>query len=311
MGPDEQMTLAHVARRHYVDGVTLIALADELSISRFRVARLLDKARNTGIVRFEISVPSAIHPQLSQDVRAAFGLHRAIVVESAHGDELPRALGLAGAELLSEILSSSDVLGLTAGRTLTELSRQIGHIPACEVVQLCGVAGPVHSSAVEVIRRISRSAGSEPATLFAPLLVSDPESAQAIRRQPNVAATLHRTRDVTVAVVAIGSWSPPDSQLYENPIVDTGLRQLLAGRRVAADVGPIILDDDGNVVDTLHALTIGIDPTDLRRVPEVIAVAGGPRKHRAVAAALRSQLITSLITDARTARAVLSVAGSR
>jgi len=51
---------------------------------------------------------------------------------------------------------------------------------------------------------------------------------------------------------------------------------------------------------------IGIDLETLKNIPEVIAIAGGSEKVRAVLGALRGGYIKTLITDIVTARAVLA-----
>ena len=55
--PSEVVLAARVARQFYIEGVSKIDIADRLGISRFRVARLLDSARETGMVRIEIGLP--------------------------------------------------------------------------------------------------------------------------------------------------------------------------------------------------------------------------------------------------------------
>ena len=44
-----------IARRFYFDDVSKMQIGNEFGISRFRVARLLEKARAIGMVRIEIS----------------------------------------------------------------------------------------------------------------------------------------------------------------------------------------------------------------------------------------------------------------
>ena len=51
--------------------------------------------------------------------------------------------------------------------------------------------------------------------------------------------------------------------------------------------------------------TIAVTAAQLRRVPEVIAVAGGRNKALAVRAVLRAGLVTSLVTDVSVGRALL------
>ena len=55
--PSEVVLAARVARQFYLEGVSKIEIADRLGISRFRVARLLDSAREAGMVRIEIGLP--------------------------------------------------------------------------------------------------------------------------------------------------------------------------------------------------------------------------------------------------------------
>ncbi|MCV3256238.1 sugar-binding domain-containing protein [Escherichia albertii] len=48
-------------------------------------------------------------------------------------------------------------------------------------------------------------------------------------------------------------------------------------------------------------------PEQIRKIPEIIAIAGGQEKHAAIAAALKGRWVTTLITDAGTARYLLSL----
>jgi len=57
--PSEVVLAARVARQFYLEGVSKVDIADQLGISRFRVARLLDSARESGLVRIEIGLPGA------------------------------------------------------------------------------------------------------------------------------------------------------------------------------------------------------------------------------------------------------------
>src|ERR687886_716941 len=122
-GPAELVLTATVARRYYVDGRSKVEIADEFNLSRFKVARLLDQARSSGLVRIEIGHPGAIDLDLSGRVQEALGLRRAIVVDTPGEDPaaLPQQLGRAPADLLSEIVTADDVLGLAWARAVTAM----------------------------------------------------------------------------------------------------------------------------------------------------------------------------------------------
>src|SRR5205814_5502881 len=76
---DSRSTL-RVARQFYLEGVSKVDIADRLGISRFRVARLLDSARDAGMVRIEIGLPGgSLDAGLSVELCSAFGLSNAFV----------------------------------------------------------------------------------------------------------------------------------------------------------------------------------------------------------------------------------------
>jgi DNA-binding transcriptional regulator LsrR (DeoR family) len=91
-GPSQLVLTASIARRYYVDGRSKVEIADEFRLSRFKVARLLELARSSGLVRIEISHPGAIDLALSARLQEVFGLRRAIVVDTPEED--PAALRL-------------------------------------------------------------------------------------------------------------------------------------------------------------------------------------------------------------------------
>jgi DNA-binding transcriptional regulator LsrR (DeoR family) len=61
-GPAELIQMTRIARRYYLGGPSKKAIADELGLSRFQVARSLRKARDSGLVRISIYGPGDIAP---------------------------------------------------------------------------------------------------------------------------------------------------------------------------------------------------------------------------------------------------------
>src|SRR6202161_4504717 len=80
--PSEVVLAARVARQYYLEGASKIEIADRLGISRFRVARLLDSARDAGMVRIEIGLPGgSLDAGLSAELCGAFGLKYAFAFD--------------------------------------------------------------------------------------------------------------------------------------------------------------------------------------------------------------------------------------
>ena len=303
---DERGLMVLVARRYYVDDISKVQIAQDLGLSRFKVARLLEQARSTGVVTITIDADGLVDAELSARVCRHLGLDAAVVVE-ASGDEnaVRRQVGEAAARLLGETLHAGEVLGLAWGRTLTAMSAAMPPLPRVDVVQLTGaIGGDVEESPVEIIRRVALRSGGSARPIFAPLVVDDPRTAQALRRQPDVAAALRMFDSVTTAVVSVGSWDPPNSQLLRTISEDERAHLLQVG--VRAEVASLLVSDEGALVAPDfqdRCVTIGFD--QMRAIPRKIAATGGAQKARAVAAIVRAGLCTELVTDRSLAEALL------
>ncbi len=105
--PSEVVLAARVARQFYLEGVSKVDIADQLGISRFRVARLLDSAREAGMVRIEIGLPGGnLDAGLSAELCSAFGLKHAFVFNFPDEDEeaLRHRLGEAAGQALMDLI---------------------------------------------------------------------------------------------------------------------------------------------------------------------------------------------------------------
>jgi DNA-binding transcriptional regulator LsrR (DeoR family) len=307
-GPAQVVLTASIARRYYLDGRSKVEIADEFGLSRFKVARLLDAARESGLVRIEIRHQGEIDVDLSARLGDRFGLQHAIVLDTPDDDaaSLRGHLGRAAAQLLAEVITPKDVLGLAWARAVSAMARALPPLPGTPVVQLTGAmslpGGP--DTSVDVVRDVARASGGAAHVFYAPFTVADAATARALRRQPEVARAFAHLPAVTRAVAGIGLWAPGLSVLYDAlPDDDRAALQRLG---VCADVSGVFLSADGEpVVTELSERMIGISAEQMRAIPEVIAIPYGVAKARAVRAALRGGMVGGIVTHAALAHAVL------
>lgn len=307
---------ASIARRHYLQGVAKLDIANEFGISRFKVARILEAARENGLVRVEFDMPAGLDPVLADDLRSAYGVRRALVLgrASSRGDrsELRRRIGAIAARLLSESATESDVIGLSWARSVNVMTELIETLPRCPIVQLCGVqAGmDMRDRSVETVSRLAGVSGGAAYPIFAPLVLPDRRTTEILRGQPGIAETFGQFENLTKAVVSIGAWQAGESTVYD--ALSQPERDAISERGAKAEVAARLFDADGNVLSTgLAHHVLAISAEELHRVPEVIALGYAPPKAEAVDAVLRSGMISTLITDAETARLALDLAARR
>jgi DNA-binding transcriptional regulator LsrR (DeoR family) len=308
-GPAQLVLTASVARRYYVDGKSKTEIADEFELSRFKVARLLETARSSGLVRIEIGHPGEIDVDLSGRLQDAFKLQHAIVVDTPedHEEALRRHVGRAAAVLLSEIVTSDDILGLAWARSVSAMATALTRLTATPVVQLTGALSrpDEEDSSVDVVREVARVSGGPAYFFHAPFMVPDAATARALRKQPEVARTLAQIDSVTKAVVGIGRWALAQSTVYDAAAENE--RKLLQRNGVGAEISGVFVQADGSPLRTsLTDRMIGVTAPQLRAIPLVIAVPYSRVKAPAVLAALRSRLVTGLVTHATLAQALLT-----
>ena len=307
--PAEIVLAARVARQYYLEGVSKVNIADRLGISRFRVARLLDSAREAGMVRIEIGLPGGtLDVGLSAELCGAFGLKYAFAFDFPDDEPaLRRRLGEAAGQALMDIITPGDVLGMSWARSLSGLAAALTRMPPCPIVQLTGAVPPPDGrDLLDLVRSVARIGGGTAHVFYAPMIVDDADTAAAIRRQADVADALALVSSVTIAMVAIGSWAPGLSTIYDacSPAERDGIARL----GVCAEMAGVFLGEDGQPVATgLDSRMIVTPGPALARIPSVIAVAYGASKSAAVRAAIRGGMINGLVTHASLARTLLAL----
>ena len=311
--PSEVVLAARVARQFYLEGVSKIDIADRLGISRFRVARLLDSARESGMVRIEIGLPGgSLDPGLSAELCTAFGLRHAFVFNfPSDGSPLRQRLGEAAGQVLMDLIAPGDVLGLTWSRTLSGLAAALTQLPPCPIVQMTGAVPPPDGrDLLEVVRSVARIGGGPAHVFYAPMLLDDAQTAAAIRRQGDIAEAFALIPSVTIAVVSIGAWAPGLSTIYDavtplerDALTALGVGAELAGVFIGADGGPVATPLDSRMIVTPAPL--------FTRIPFVLGVAYDADKSPAVLAAVRGGLVHGLVTHTELAERLLRLAHSR
>lgn len=298
--------IAAVARAYYADERTRVEIAAAFGISRFRVARLLARARDEGIVTIHIHDSGVMDRALASRLKDALGLERCEVVRS-HGDQaaIRQQIGAVAASLLTDTLHPHEVLGVSWGRTLTAATSQLERLPPLSIVQLTGVlGGDISSSPLEVARQTFRRSGGHIYPIFAPLYVQDGETAMALRGHPDIRSAMDLFPKLTTALLSVGAWNRGETGIWDALRSDERIAASSAG--CVADIAGVLIDGDGApVVPTIQERCINISFEELRHVPRVLAIAGGAAKSEAVRAVARSGLMSELVTDHTLARAIL------
>ncbi|KKF00273.1 DNA-binding transcriptional regulator [Mycolicibacterium obuense] len=305
MGPDELFQRAVIARRYYLEGRTRVEIAEEFGLSRFKVARMLEEALESGMVEITIHDPGAIDVELSSALQKRYSLQHAyaVVAQSKNTADRVEAVAKAMADLLHSVLRKGDVIGIDCGRTMTRIAPYLHDLPRCDVVQLTGLAGGLTSNGADLTRRITEVTGGKSWPLYAPYVVADARTARSLASTSPIKDAFANHSRVTCALVSVGGWTAEASQVYTSVPEDEAAELYEAG--VRAETCGLLLDENGRRIAGLDERRMGITEQGLRAIPTVIAICAGAEKIVATRAVLRSGLISALVTDTEIAAAVL------
>jgi len=177
------------------------------------------------------------------------------------------------------------------------------------IVQIMGGLGPVDARehSADLARRVAHRLGAHLQLLPAPGLVSSEAAAEALRADPQIAATLRLAANADVAIVGLGVPSPDSVVMRYGTILSP--KEVVTAQEAGAvgDIALRFIDAYGRAVPLpFNARIIGLTLEQVRAIPRTIGVAGGSAKYGVIRAALRGRLIDVLVTDHITAQRLLS-----
>jgi DNA-binding transcriptional regulator LsrR (DeoR family) len=283
--------LHSVAKMHYEAEMSQVDIAKRLGVSRATVSRMLRRARAESIVRIEIPDLVAVD-DLGQSLVGRFGLKAAAVVETP------------SANALAALAGPGSVLAIGWGRAIRGiLDAGLPQIPGVMVVPATGGMQQhlPHFQVNEFVRLAAEQLGGKPHFIHAPYLPSAVTRA-AFLADPAIAESVALWDRIAVALVGIGL---PHAKNSPEASAATPDEQALA--QAVGDVIRHYVDSRGDLVDwDGEGRMIAVSTHQLRRASMVIGVASGTEKVDAILGAIRSGLVNALVTDVRTAEAVLA-----
>jgi len=299
--------MVRAAELYHEFGLTQEQVAVHLGVSRPTVSRLLQKAREVGVVRITVVNPASRVHELERRLVDAYGLHDAVVVPTAvTGRELvAKKLGVAGARYLERHLPSRNRLGVGLGHTVYQVAHALEAVRLDpEVIPLTG--GIVFSEAVyqvnEIARQFAEKLGGRCHYLHAPAEIASQELYDALMADPRVVEVVTLWDELDWAVIGIGSTHNPQSAHFEQfirSVEETGARPV-------ADLCRNLIDQHGALVNNRTVRLLAASLEQFRNARRVVAIAGGAGKVEAIRAALCTGVIDVVITDELAAAGVLS-----
>jgi deoxyribonucleoside regulator len=309
----DALTAAHL---YYLQDQTMEAIARELGTSRSTVSRLLGYARSSGLVDIRINSPLEVPGQLEQEVSRLYGVNAHVVPvhdQATDVDRLDR-VALSAARILGQFFDSNMTMGVAWGSTVSAISRHL--VPKethdSTIVQLNGAANNLTTGipyASEILSRFGEAYGASVQQFAVPAFFDHPETKLALWQERSIRRVLGIQSRMDVALFSVGSRSAEvPSHVFIGGYLDRHDFESLTSFGIVGDVATVFYRLDGSDSDIpLNARSSGPNFRMLRRVSRRVCVSAGVAKLDALRGALAARLVTDLIVDDGTARALVDV----
>jgi DNA-binding transcriptional regulator LsrR (DeoR family) len=301
---------ARAAWLYFIGGRTQDEIAGQLDLSRQAVQRLVALAVSEKLIKFRLDHPIAACAALGDALTERHGLEFCEVTPSD-----PAAPGqIAGVAVetavrLQRLLASKApiVVCVGTGRTLRAAVEELDTLqrPDHKVVSLVGaMAAGGHASPYDVVMRLGDKVGAQRYPMPAPVLTETLEDRAALQSQ-RAFAVLRELRDQArasfVGISEIGWQSPIHRDGF---MTDADIGALVEAGAVGEITG-WSFDAEGRVLDNPVNDRVASLPLEVPPGRLTVVVGCGPQKVVPLRAALKGGLVSALITDEATARALL------
>lgn len=298
-----------VAELYFQDNLSQIEIANQLGGSRPTVSRLLQYAKDNGLVKIQIVNPLVDSQVLSKQLSDKYAIDFHVVPNNYGGTtSVQEGVGHYAADFLSANVQAGDVIGIGWGETIHSITKQLEEQDAAgvQVVQLKGSIS--HSQektwAYESVNELAKAYHTQPEYLPLPVIFDNRVTKEMVESDRHIKHILDLGRRANVALFTVGTVRSEALifQLgYFNEQEKAEIQRLAVG-----DIFSRFVDENGKIVSQeIDDRTIGIQLDALKEKPHAILAASGNRKAAAVHAALSAHYTNCAILDQSLAQVLL------
>lgn len=302
------------AQLYYLQDLTMDAIGHELKVSRSSVSRLLQMAKDRGIVEVKIHTPEDAPRRMANQIRANYGVnaHLVPVADTASPIDRLERVALTAARMLTSFFFAGMTMGVAWGSTTDAVSRNLVPRPlkATRVVQLNG-AGNTFTTGVtysgEILRRFGEAFGATVEQFPVPAFFDDPAAKETLWRERSTKRILDIQSKMDVVLFGLGvSNAEVPSQVYSAGYLSQEDLKSLNENGIVGDIATVFYRADGSSNDIdLNRRSTGPSLDVIRLVPRRVCVVAGSSRIPSLKGALAGRYISDLIMDEKTAEELL------
>lgn len=309
---EDRRKMLKIVTMYYEQGLTQAVIAKKMDISRPVVSKILQQAKEDGIVSISIKDESAYTIELGLRLEKNYQLKDVLVTsvnEQSQPDLLQRDVSRTAAGYLKNQLKSGMSIGLSWGTTLADM---IDEMPYCSfpTINVCPLVGGVSSEHLyfdtnHLAFRLAKKLNSRCQYFYAPALAESVTLADVLNDSKLVGEAITKAENVDFAVIGVGN--PNESSTWKKlGYLDKKELQIINETAVKGDAVASLFDKNGQTVNNeISKRMLGVKVEDLSSIPNVMIIACGREKAESIKPLLLGNCCTVLVIDQAIAEALV------
>ena len=316
---DDWRLIYKVCSLYYEDDMRQQEVSDYLGISRATVSRMLQKGKESGIVRVEVINPVQFsYNKLEKALERKYGLKEVIVVESSALDTKTESVSRMyerAALYLSQFFKDGDWIGVTMGHTLHNIVKTNRAFEKDKKLMFVPIVGGIGQSTIgkvdvqsnRIAQEFSRKFGGTYTQFLSPAVFSEQKAMEYFLKEKSISYIFDDFQKLDTLIMGIGIPQRVESTLVRAGYITGENLEKFARDGMAGDIALHFFDEDG-ATEKFRAFNdrvAGMPLEMMKKVRNRIGIAGGENRAEAIRGAIKGGFINMLITNIDAAEKLL------
>ena len=305
--------IAKIAFLYYKKNKNQEEISKLMSIARPTISKLISETKDLSLVDFKIKYPWR-DKELEKQIMNKFNINEAIVIECLNNseEEVITEIGIAAANYFSNIIDKVRNVGISWGQSLSSMIEQLNtkNSSVVNIIQMIGATGYENKNydGPLLAQYLSKKLNSQCLMIHAPLVVGNKEIAKSLMNDNTIKNILKKISNLDIAFVGIGCVELKNNSLYKTGYISEEELNKIKNEGAIGDICAHYYDINGKELDIdINNRIIGAKLSDLKKIKNVVGVASGLVKSKAVYSALIGKYLNTIIIDSELAKSLLNL----
>ena len=305
----EEELMIKIAWYYYIENLTQQEIAKLLGINRIKILRLLDKAKENGLITFQIRNSSTRRLNMEKEFKDLFHLNDVLIIPSPpSGDSLNDSLAQAASMYINQRIKNNSYINMGYGDTPSRILNYLAQRSESPI-NVVSLTGGVNYYLPNTQSSIFNARLH---LIPSPLILSSSSIMEELKKENDIQRIANMALISDFTVMGIGGMDTSAATIIKNAILTPDDYLFLQKQGAVGDILSHFIDIHGHLIDSdLEKRLMSPPLTKIEKFNNVVGVAGGPHKVEAIYATLMGNYLDVLITDENTAATILELYQSK